>query len=185
MVGHAGSTTGIVHADVTLTRSKVKVTGHLNFRKLSKPCMLVAMTAAPLRGFLVRGKDMAGHARWHCAVSCAKTAPIKMPFGLWTPVGRRKHVLHGDTLAQPGKYVWTVHVPRRYSLVSNYLSICYALVPTFRVTRQNFAKILCYKPGVIVQKKLDNVLSRFSVHVWVWWTDECVGGIMMVHSSGQ
>jgi len=39
MVGHAGSTTGIVHADVTLTRSKVKVkvTGLLSFRKLAKP----------------------------------------------------------------------------------------------------------------------------------------------------
>jgi len=40
---------------VTLTRSKVKVniTGLLNFRQLAKPCMLAAMTAAPLRGFLV------------------------------------------------------------------------------------------------------------------------------------
>jgi len=56
MVGHAGSPTGIVHADVTLTRSKVKVTGLSNFRQLAKPCMLAAMTAAPLwklRGFLV------------------------------------------------------------------------------------------------------------------------------------
>jgi len=55
MVGLAGSPTGIVHADVTLTRSKVrvKVTGLLNFRQLAKPCMLAAMTAAPLRGFLV------------------------------------------------------------------------------------------------------------------------------------
>jgi len=41
---------------VTLTRSKVKVkvTGLLNFRQLAKACMLAAMTAAPLRGFLVR-----------------------------------------------------------------------------------------------------------------------------------
>jgi len=31
------------------------------------------------------------------AVSCAKTAePIEMPFGVWTRVGRRKHVLDGD-----------------------------------------------------------------------------------------
>jgi len=36
-----------------LTRSKVKVTGLLNFRQLAKPCMLAAMTAAPLRDFLV------------------------------------------------------------------------------------------------------------------------------------
>jgi len=34
LVGHAGSTTGIVYADVTLTRSKGKVTEHLNFRQL-------------------------------------------------------------------------------------------------------------------------------------------------------
>jgi len=40
---------------LTLTRSKVKVkvTGLVNFRQLAKPCMLAAMTAAPLRGFLV------------------------------------------------------------------------------------------------------------------------------------
>jgi len=55
MVGHAGSTTGIVHADVTLTRSKVKVkvTGLLHFRKLAKSCMLVAMTVSPLRGMVL------------------------------------------------------------------------------------------------------------------------------------
>jgi len=29
------------------------VTGLLNFRQLAKPCVLAAMTAAPLRGFLV------------------------------------------------------------------------------------------------------------------------------------
>ena len=50
MVGHAGSPTGIVHADVTLTRSKVKVMGLLNSRKLAKPCMLAAMTVSPLAG---------------------------------------------------------------------------------------------------------------------------------------
>jgi len=58
MVGPAGSPTCTVYADVTLTRSKVKVnvTGLLNFRQLAKPCMLAAMTAAPLRGFLVTGQ---------------------------------------------------------------------------------------------------------------------------------
>jgi len=53
MVGCAGSTTSIVHADVTLTRSskvKVKVTGLLNFQKLAKPSMLAAMTVSPLVG---------------------------------------------------------------------------------------------------------------------------------------
>ena len=56
MVGPAGSPTCTVYADVTLTLSKVKVkvTGLLNFRQLAKPCILAAMTAAPLRGFLVR-----------------------------------------------------------------------------------------------------------------------------------
>ena len=55
MVGPAGSPTCTVYADVTLTLSKVKVkvTGLLNFRQLAKPCMLAAMTADPLRGFLV------------------------------------------------------------------------------------------------------------------------------------
>jgi len=49
MVGHAGSHTGIVHADMTLTRTKVKVKvrGLLNFRKFEKPCMLAAMTVSP------------------------------------------------------------------------------------------------------------------------------------------
>jgi len=55
MVGYAGSPTYIAYVDMTLTRSKVKVkvTGLLNFRQLAKSCMLAAMTAAPLRGFLV------------------------------------------------------------------------------------------------------------------------------------
>ena len=56
MVGPAGRPTCTVYVDLTLTRSKVKVkvTGLLNFRQLAKPCMLAAMTAAPLRGFLVK-----------------------------------------------------------------------------------------------------------------------------------
>ena len=53
MVGYAGSLTYTAYVDMTLTRSKVKVTGVLNFRQLAKPCMLAAMTAAPLQGFLV------------------------------------------------------------------------------------------------------------------------------------
>jgi len=49
MVGHAGSLTDILHADMTLTQStvKIKVTGLLNFRKLPKPCVLGAMTVSP------------------------------------------------------------------------------------------------------------------------------------------
>ena len=53
MVGYAGSPTYTAYVDMTLTRSKVKITGLLNFRQLAKPCMLAAMNAAPLRGFLV------------------------------------------------------------------------------------------------------------------------------------
>ena len=55
MVGFAGSPTYTPYVDMSLTRSKVKVTGLLNFRQLAKPCMLAAMTAAPLRDFLVLG----------------------------------------------------------------------------------------------------------------------------------
>jgi len=49
-----GSPTRTVSVDVILTLSKVKVkvTRLLNFRELAKPCMLAAMTAAPLQGFL-------------------------------------------------------------------------------------------------------------------------------------
>jgi len=51
-----------VHADVTLTRSKVKVKvmGLLNFQKLAKPCMLAAMTVSPLCGFLIFNKNSSG-----------------------------------------------------------------------------------------------------------------------------
>jgi len=60
MVGYADSLTYTVYVDVTLTRCKVKVkvTGILNFRQLAKPCMLAAMTAALLRGFLVVSRDL-------------------------------------------------------------------------------------------------------------------------------
>ena len=55
MVGYAGSPIYTVYVDMTSTRSnvKVEVTWLLNLRQLAKPCMLAAMTAAPLRGFLV------------------------------------------------------------------------------------------------------------------------------------
>jgi len=57
MVGYAASPTYTVYVGVTLKfdsiQVKVNITGLLNFRQLAKPCMLAAMTAAPLRGFLV------------------------------------------------------------------------------------------------------------------------------------
>ena len=66
MVGHAGSTTGIVHADMTLTRSnvKVKVMGLLNFWKLAKPCLLAAMTVSPLAGLSGLVLNYAGLGWW-------------------------------------------------------------------------------------------------------------------------
>jgi len=55
MVGYTGSPTRTVYVGVTLTpfKGKVNLSGLLNFRQLAKPCMLAAMPAAPLRGFLV------------------------------------------------------------------------------------------------------------------------------------
>ena len=53
MVGQAARPKRTVYVDLSLTPSnvKVKVTGLLNFWQLAKPCMLAAMTAAPLRAF--------------------------------------------------------------------------------------------------------------------------------------
>jgi len=52
---------------------------------------------APCERAIFREKDMPGHAKRHYAVRCAKMAEsIEMPFGLWTRVGPRKHVLGGD-----------------------------------------------------------------------------------------
>jgi len=64
----------------------------------------------PVRRGNYDGKGMNWHEWWHSATSCARTAePIKMPFGLWTQVAWKKHVLH-VTLAQAGEYDWTIHV---------------------------------------------------------------------------
>jgi len=81
MVGRAGSPTGIVHADVTLTRSKVKVMGLLNFLKLwlwlqlswKKPCVLAAMTISPLPGFFTL----------YILTSCARLNRLVAPCRLW------------------------------------------------------------------------------------------------------
>ena len=51
---------------------------------------------ATCEGAIFKGKDMPRHARRQSAVRCAKVAElIEMPFGTWTRVGPRKHVLHG------------------------------------------------------------------------------------------
>jgi len=51
---------------------------------------------AACKGATFEGKDVPKHARRHSVVSCAKIAePIEMPFGLWTRLGSRQHVLRG------------------------------------------------------------------------------------------
>jgi len=53
-------------------------------------------TNPPCEGAVFMGKGMPAHAQWHTSVNCAKmTQPIAIPFGLWTRVGPRKHVLDG------------------------------------------------------------------------------------------
>jgi len=43
-----------------------------------------------------RAKDMLSHAQRHFGMCCAKMAePIEIPYGLWTWMGPRKHVLGG------------------------------------------------------------------------------------------
>jgi len=39
-----------------------------------------------------------------CSELCKMAKPMEIPFELWTPVGRRKHMLHGGALAPPGEY---------------------------------------------------------------------------------
>jgi len=72
---------------LTLTRSKVKVTvtGLLNFRQLAKPCMLAAMTAAPLRGFLVVEYVPTYVMYWCCWQQYMYDASA--PCGLWGVMG--------------------------------------------------------------------------------------------------
>jgi len=62
---------------------------------LKEPCIRWGPDTL-IEGAIVRGEGMPGNARRHFAVSRAKTAePIEMPFGFWTRVGPRKHVLDG------------------------------------------------------------------------------------------
>jgi len=71
-----------------------------------------------------------------------------MPFGIWTRVGPKKHVLDGGcTLAQPGEYDGTVHVLWRCGLCVKLRgllviieTICVYLVPVFEIYR-----VICQK----------------------------------------
>jgi len=56
--------------------------------------LLDVVHIVPYEGAIFRGKDIPEHVRRYSATSFAKMAePIEMPFGLWTRVGPRKHVL--------------------------------------------------------------------------------------------
>jgi len=104
MVGRAGSATGIVHADMTLTRSKVKVkvTGLLNFQQLAKPCILGAMTVSPLPG--LSGPPMS---------IVAKRSPISATaehlFSYAKDIGENPGLLHRHC---PKIYFNTCHMPK-------------------------------------------------------------------------
>jgi len=45
-----------------------------------------------------RGNFEWGEGASHCKIygHCETAEPIEMPFGLWTPMGPRNHVLHGS-----------------------------------------------------------------------------------------
>jgi len=98
MAGYAGSTTGIVHADMTLTRStvKVKVTGRLNFQQLAKPCMLAAMTVSPLAGLSRLGRRLSmtySRLELRCVRPSVRTKSFFPDFHLIWCVGRpRPHM---------------------------------------------------------------------------------------------
>jgi len=81
---------------MSLTRSKIKVkiTGLLNFRQLAKPCMLAAMTAAPLQGFLVfRSSPTDDLVDWNSGVSVRTSTKSFSDFHLIWCVGKpRPHM---------------------------------------------------------------------------------------------
>ena len=56
-----------------------------------------------------------------CRELCKKTEPLEIPFGIWTLVGPRNHMLDGHCiLAEPCEYDWIVRVWRRCDLMLNY-----------------------------------------------------------------
>jgi len=87
---------------------------------------------APWQWAIFRGKDMPGHARRYCAVTCAKMAEwIEMPFGLWTLVGQRKHTrilggVHIGTIWQILLNHPCAAAMRHFCQIS--LTTCYSLI---------------------------------------------------------
>jgi len=56
-------------------------------------------------GAIFEGGKQANTVKYrHSAVICAKTAePIEVPFGLWTHMGQKHHVLHGRSRSPMGR----------------------------------------------------------------------------------
>jgi len=82
--------------------------------------------------------------------------PIDMPFGSWTWVSPKKHGLGGYcgcTLAQPGEYHWTIHVPWRCSLFQITMTICY------------YYYYKCYYYTTVLAKKTWVLTATFHRHV--------------------
>jgi len=75
------------------------------------------------------------------AVKSKTAEPIEMPFGVWTPVGPRTHVLAGpgSSLVPPGEYHWTVSVGRWCGLLSNCVNHLLHIA-----SRLKHVHILCY-----------------------------------------
>jgi len=57
---------------------------------------------------------------------CKNGWPDRNAVWLWTRVGRRKHMLHGATLASPGEYDWNVRTATIYTALCQItLTTCY------------------------------------------------------------
>jgi len=91
-----------------------------------------------MRKINFREKNMSGHYRRHCAVSCAKMAEqLEMLFGFWTRLGPRKHVLYDSAhwcklanirLNRPCSVSRMKR--RRCGLTSNYFDHLFNFMPT-------------------------------------------------------
>jgi len=83
---------------------------------------------APSEGAIFTRTDMPDDT----AVSCAKMAePIEIPFGLWTWVGPRKHMLHGVHIGA----IWRIREPSicggDAAFLSNYLDHLFTVLQSY------------------------------------------------------